>query len=226
MSIKIVAFSDTHMHHRNLILPEGDVLVFAGDMLTCGYKFQEVKDFADWFSEQPHQYKIVVAGNHDRVFESSRAICTRYFAQSVMYLEDTGVAIEGFNFYGSPWTPEFNGWAFGLTDEQLERKWRGIPDVDVLITHGPPYGILDKLTPYGHLGDKELAKKVVSTKPMLHIFGHIHGSTGIGMDVFDDLKSPMSSYYHLRAGTVYHNVSICDESYKPVNEPRVIEIEK
>jgi Icc-related predicted phosphoesterase len=225
--VKIVAFSDTHSHHRDVTVPDGDVLVFAGDFMTCGRRYAEVVSFADWFMKQPHKHKVLVVGNHDRLFESQFPMCLGEFRNrgNVSYLHDSGTTIDGVKFWGSPVQPWFCDWAFNVhRGAPIKKHWDKIPtDTDVLITHGPPWGILDQSVPDGqtsswgsqliihpseHLGCEELAIAVNRVKPVVNIFGHIHGSYG----------------KVLKDGTWYHNVAICDEQYNPVNEPHVIEL--
>lgn len=224
--MKLVAFSDTHTFHGQVTVPNGDVLIFAGDLMGSGYKHIEVKDFADWFNKLPHKYKIVVAGNHDRLFETNPTWCKDRFGLDVYYLQDDFIIIDGVKFYGSPVQPWFCAWAFNVPRGAAIREyWDRIPpDTDVLITHGPPYGVCDQIVPAGemlyksnrillpteHLGCEELAKVVEIVKPKIHIFGHIHG--GAGTMIKDD--------------TAFHNVAVCNESYRPVNEPHVIEIDE
>ena len=221
--IKLVVLSDTHGHHRSVEIPDGDVLVFAGDFMTSGYKHQEVKDFGKWFSNQPHRYKILVSGNHDRMVESFPQYCLEKFSKNVIYLQDSGCEINGWNFWGSPFQPEFNNWAFNVPRGTLIRKhWDLIPnDTDILITHGPPYGVLDQInTPRskyfteGHLGCEELSKVVNNISPIVHIFGHIHGGYGQLITCYGE-----DNY------SAFYNASICNEEYKPVNKPHVIELE-
>ena len=223
--MKIVAFSDTHGHHREVSLPDGDVLVFAGDLMTCGRKFNEVVSFADWFMGQPHKHKILVAGNHDRLFETQRPMCVGEFSNRgyVNYLQDSGCEIDGVKFWGSPYQPWFYDWAFNVyRGPEIKKHWDKIPEgTDVLITHGPAMGHLDQSVPKGlvsswsstfivpateHVGCEELDIAVQVIRPKVHIFGHIHGSYGVE-------ETP---------NTNFHNVAICDEQYNPVNQPHQI----
>lgn len=212
--MRIVALSDTHAHHGRVTVPDGDVFVFAGDLMTCGRRWEEVVSFGQWFSSQPHQHKILVAGNHDRLFESRLGVCLSEFS-NVTYLQDSRTEIEGVKFWGSPYQPEFYNWAFNVRRGQaIKKHWDLIPqDTDVLITHGPPYGILDQMAPGGqwgtdHLGCEELSKQFARISPRVHIFGHIHGSYGVYKD-----------------GISFYNVAICDEEYRPVNPVTVIDYE-
>jgi len=129
----------------------------------------------------------------------------------VHYLEDSGIEIDGVSFWGSPWQPEFNHWAFNLyRGEQLAQKWALIPDdTDVLITHGPPLGILDFVPSGEHVGCEDL-KNRVDQMPSLkaHIFGHIHYSYGMVA----------------RNGKYFVNAANCSEEYEAVNVPIAIDI--
>ena len=221
--LKIIALSDTHTFHRKVTVPDGDVLVYAGDLMGSGYRHDEVKDFAKWWNNLPHANKILVAGNHDRMFQGNLDYCLDKFSGTT-YLQDSEVVIDGVKFYGSPWQPEFYNWAFNVPrGTEIKKYWDKIPDdVDCLITHGPPYGILDQIIsdnhiwrsdilvhPTEHLGCEELDKQVAERiKPKVHIFGHIHGGYG----------------YYKNKVTRFYNVSICDERYFPVNPVTVIEV--
>jgi len=210
--MKIVTLSDTHTHHREVDVPDGDVLVVAGDFTSTGTAYQ-IGAFNAWLHELPHQYKIVVAGNHDCGFEDN-PYPSRILLNSCVYLQDSSIVINGIKFYGSPWQPEFCNWAFNLPrGEKLKARWDMIPDnTDVLITHGPPSGILDSnIAPDDtrvNFGCEDLYNAVIDLEPKYHIFGHIHGSYG-------QLKEE---------STTYVNSCICDEAYKPVNKPHVLEI--
>ena len=214
--MRVVALSDTHGWHHKVIVPDGDMVIFAGDAMTSGYKFGEYKDFAEWFSNLPHKYKIVIGGNHDRVLESSERICLNYFKEDVIYLKDSGAEVAGKLFWGSPYQPEFCNWAFNVQrGAEIKKHWDLIhPDTDVLITHGPPMGILDQTIGWEsqHVGCEELKKAVQDINPLHHIFGHIHA--GYGMDIDHTVPSR----------TIFRNVSICDEAYIPVNTPHVFDL--
>lgn len=211
--MKIVCISDTHGLHSKLTMPPGDVLVVAGDF--CGYgTLPEISSFAYWLRQQPYRSIIVVAGNHDGPFEQQRVAALEalglerrmfYPSDRLIYLEDDGIEIGGLLFYGSPWTPEFYDWAFNLPrGEALARKWALIPEnTDVLITHGPPYGVRD-YTPYGKskAGCADLAERLQVVKPRLHVFGHLHSGYGIT----DHGPQAGRQQYSV-------NAAMCDEAY-------------
>jgi len=209
---KIVCLSDTHNYNEQIAVPGGDILIHAGDATMQG-SASEILLFNRWFKKLPHAHKIFVAGNHDWLFETSNQFARTLLDSSIYYLQDSFVEIENLKIYGSPWQPRFFDWAFNLTrGAELAEKWKLIPDeTDILITHGPPFGILDEV-PRQHFientGCEELKKRVETIKPKLHIFGHIHCGYGT-MEKF---------------GVKFLNASNCDESYEPTNPPVVIDL--
>jgi Icc-related predicted phosphoesterase len=208
---RIVALSDTHNQQFSVQLPEGDILIHAGDLTGTGsiYQFLHV---AEWFKEQKDKFKhrIMIGGNHDFGLQNNKGAILSLFDPDVIYLEDRAITIDGIKIYGSPYTPEFNNWAFMRKDEELARHWDNIPDdVDVLVTHGPPYSILDTTQEGLNVGSKTLYDRIKQLKKLKHhIFGHIHESHG---DItIDDVQ--------------FHNVSLVNRAYKLLNVPRVIDI--
>ncbi len=180
VTVKLVCISDTHNLHNQMTLPDGDVLVHAGDFCDKG-TIAEIRDFAAWLARQPHKHKIVVAGNHDFPFEQTPETAEALF-ESVTYLRDQSVVIDGIKFYGSPWQPRFFDWAFNLDrGEPLREKWRLIPDdTDVLVTHGPMHGTGDVTSRGMAVGCEDLRDEIETRiKPRCHIYGHIHESRGI-----------------------------------------------
>jgi Icc-related predicted phosphoesterase len=200
--MRIVVISDTHGLHNGIEdLPAGDVLVHAGDFMNSGYDPKDVLSFNRWLGEQPFKHRVVCAGNHDRYFQNSPHEA-RFFLTNATYLENTGVTIDNVTFWGSPYTPEFLNWAFMYTRGSGAKYWDQIPDgLDVLITHGPPFGILDQVTPDGeHLGCAELLESVEQKRPRVHLFGHIHGGAGI-------FESDVTRFV---------NAAYLNEQYKPL----------
>lgn len=210
---KIVCLSDTHNCNEQIAVPDGDILIHAGDATVRGTQY-EVEEFLIWFSSLPHKYKIFVAGNHDWLFENDNRFARLLVANfNIKYLQDSSVEIEGFKIYGSPWQPRFYDWAFNLmSGAEIAEKWKLIPDeTDILITHGPPHGILDEVRRkffVENTGCEELRKKVEEIRPKLHIFGHIH--CGYGQTE--------------KFGVKFVNASNCDESYEPTQSPIVIDL--
>ena len=201
-------------------VPDGDVLLHAGDIMNSGHNSADVFNFLDWFGSFKHKHKIFIAGNHDRLFQSDpdkvadiiRMKNRTLRKGKITYLQDSEVVIDGVKFYGSPWQPEFCNWAFNVyTSEELRNIWAKIPDdTDVLITHGPAFGILD-FTVYDRksVGCRELANRIKTIKPMLHVCGHIHEA--YGAIVVDH--------------TTYVNASICTLQYRPINVPLVFDFD-
>jgi predicted phosphodiesterase len=215
--MKLVPISDTHSFHRKVNVPEGDVLICCGDITGRG-EMAIIEDFVDWMKEQPHRNKLVVFGNHEKGMEKGykREPALALLREAgIIYLEDSGVEIDGIHFWGSPWQPLFYSWEFNLPrGKALAEKWALIPNsTDVLITHGPPFNILDEAPrDFGsteHCGCEELAKRVFELPNLkAHFFGHIHYSHG--QQEINGIK--------------FVNAAICTEDYKPTNPPIVVEI--
>jgi predicted phosphohydrolase len=211
LNMRIVCISDTHLAHRDttLPIPDGDLLIHAGDGTLEG-SIQETTHFLRWLSDLPHRNKILIAGNHDWLFQMQSLLARSLVPAGISYLEDSAAEIEGLKVYGSPWQPEFLNWAFNLPrGPRLRQRWNQIPaKTDILVTHGPPAGILDQ-TPNGeHVGCIDLLDAVERLKPKLHVFGHVHhsyGSTDVGC-------------------TRYVNASLCDEDYQPTNLPVIVDL--
>jgi Icc-related predicted phosphoesterase len=215
--MRIVCLSDTHNCNAQIEVPDGDVLIHAGDATIRGTEL-EVEEFLSWFSALPHRHKIFVAGNHDWLYETQNRYARLRTANfKIKYLQDSATEIEGLKIYGSPWQPRFFDWAFNLSrGAELAEKWKLIPDeIDILITHCPPHGILDEV-PKKHgtenAGCEELRIRVEeissSGKLKLHVFGHIHCGYGTAEEF----------------GIKFVNASNCDESYAPTQPPIVVEI--
>ncbi len=179
--MKITAFSDTHMLHQKVEIPNADILIFAGDMSVCR-TLQDVAGFNTFLKSLPHKYKVVVGGNHDHLLASSPDL-GRKLLQDAIYLQDESIVIEGIKIYGAPWQPIFNTNAcdaFALSrGKVIRKKWALIPqDTDILITHSPPSGIMDEDGGVSH-GCSDLLEAVQRIAPQFHIFGHIHNHNGM-----------------------------------------------
>ena len=205
--MRLVLISDTHNQQEKVRVPDGDVLVHAGDFTMKGTE-AEVAAFGEWLGRTSHPHKVVIAGNHDFLFEADPDRARSLFPPNAHYLFESEVTIDGLRFWGAPWQPWFLDWAFNLQrGPELAAKWALIPDgIDVLITHGPPFGIGDRTWKGENVGCEELLKAVRRTKPRLSVFGHIHEGYG----VHEGDKA---------------NPSICDERYRVVNDPIVIDLE-
>lgn len=215
--MRIVCISDTHNCNEQIAVPDGDLLIHSGDATVKGTD-NEVIEFAYWFSRLPHKRKLFIAGNHDWLFELDNRTARFILSDSnIFYLQDSAVEIDGLKIYGSPWQPRFFDWAFNLNrGPELAEKWAIIPnDIDILITHGPPNGILDAVPrSWGidYTGCEELRKRVEEIasygRLKLHVFGHIHCGYGV----------------HEEYGVKFVNASTCDEQYDPSQPPIVIDI--
>jgi len=208
--MKICIISDTHNKYNQLVMPDADMIIHCGDATSVGYEY-EVKNFFKWFSKlKQYKYKIVIAGNHDWFYERTPQFIREVVPNNVTYLEDSGAEIEGIKFYGTPVQLEFCNWAFNRSEEKLAKYWEAIPDdTDVVITHSPPFNILDYSPMCGHKGSPSLANEItMRIKPKIHCFGHIHHSHGV---VEQD-------------GIKFVNASVLNDSYELVFEPIVVEI--
>jgi Icc-related predicted phosphoesterase len=213
---KVLCISDTHSKH-NLIpkewLEPADIIIHAGDISNVG-SFLDIEHFCMWFSSlDQYKHKIFIAGNHDWSFQTSpdhtADILSRF--PNITYLQDSSVTVEGLKIYGSPWQPEFCDWAFNLprNGEQLEEKWNAIDvDTDILITHGPAWGMLDIAPGNLRVGCEVLTEKIANSKIRTHICGHIHHSYGEMM----------------RDWTHYINAATLNERYEVQNPPIIFEI--
>lgn len=231
--MKFVAISDTHTLHHHLVLPSADVIIHAGDITSSGSK-KEVISFLEWFSQLDYPHKVMIAGNHDFFFDYHWNAYTSLGKQrhynkvvdfsdiqellvkypSITYLEDSGTTINGIKIWGSPITPWFHDWAFnrerGL---DIKKHWDLIPlDTDILVTHGPPFGISDLVyRDQESVGCEELAKVLAQIHPKVHIFGHIHEGYG----VWDSLDYPTTQFINASSVNIY---------YETTNDPIVFNV--
>ena len=201
--MKIHAISDTHCKHSHYTMPGGDILVHSGDCTNHGW-LEEAINFLNWFEKQDYSYLILVPGNHDWIFETHRALMeAECRTRNITLLNDSGITIEGLNFWGSPVQPRYCDLAFNRDrGEDIRRHWDLIPvDTDILITHGPPAGILD-VNPRGQMiGCHDLLQQINKTNVRLHIFGHIHWSRGhmkIGDKLFVNAASLSEQHQTVR----------------------------
>lgn len=214
--MKAVLLSDTHGKHDRVKVPPGDLLVYAGDYSHGGV--EDTVAFLRWFARHPHRYKVLISGNHDRLSDEAPSLFRSLVAEhpGVTYLQDSGVEIEGLKVWGSPVTPTFFNWHH-MRDRgaPIRAHWDLIPnDTDLLVTHGPPHGLLD-WSDYGHehAGCRDLYAAILRVEPRWTCHGHIHGGYGTTDLVHDDgLKTRL------------FNASVCDEGYHPNNQPWVVDI--
>lgn len=204
--MKIVCISDTHCQLDKVKVPKGDLLIHAGDLTFQG-KHDEVLKELKIIGSLPHKHKVLICGNHDWLGEWNpelmKSLCTDL---GITYLNEESVVIDSIKIYGAPHQPEFCNWAFNVPrGKELAKIWSKIPDdTNILVTHGPPYGILDVAPRGEHVGCVDLLARIHNLPDLTHhIFGHIHceyGTRTIGQ-------------------VTYVNASTCTEEYKPLNKP-------
>lgn len=210
--MKLCIMSDTHCRRTGIVVPKCDALLHCGDFSMSGTT-DEIVAFNTWLGKQTATHKLVIAGNHDKLFESNPERAKSLLTNAT-YLKDSGVTIGGLKFWGSPYTPTFFQWSFMKNrGDDIRAKWDLIPpDMTggVLITHGPPFGILD-YSEYGKMraGCEDLLEVVQRIKPAIHCFGHLHTSYGMVE----------------RGGTVFLNAAILNDRYKIARQPWVVDID-
>jgi Icc-related predicted phosphoesterase len=217
---RIVAISDIHSNLK-FEVPEADLLLIAGDLCPADHAPHTSIDmqvfwlkgkFKRWLYKQPIKECVSISGNHDWIWEKCSSLVPD-LGEKFHYLQDSEITLFGKKIYGTPWQPPFNDWAFNKEVDRLKLHWDNIPeDVDILLTHCPPYGILDETQhpnyPKEHIGDKNLLDRIKEVKPKLSIYGHNHNKNGIVE----------------QNGITFVNCSMVDESYKLTREPIVLEI--
>ena len=207
--MKLVIVSDSHGRHEDLGTLRGDLLIHCGD---SGNGFTRHADDVDrldaWFGQQRFDRILCIGGNHD--FEiQARAERGGPVFRNAEYLQDQAYEYRGVRFYGSPWTPELVNWAFNLDDDELRNRWELIPDeVEVLITHTPPFGILDRNSSGRNCGCRKLQRRLLDLHPRIHCFGHIHASAG---------TTSMN-------GTTFVNASMVNRRYEIVRAPVELDV--
>lgn len=213
--MRIVCISDTHKKFPEV--PDGDVLIHSGDF-SFRASILDTTEFNEWLGSLPHPNKIFIPGNHDTLFERDEAMA-RSILTNAITLINQGIDINGIKIWGSPWTPTFGKWHFMGHETKLGQIWGMIPDnTDILVTHGPPHGILDEVIYYDnrtgehgvrHCGSTTLRDHVIRIKkPKYHIFGHIHPGYG-ELDMY---------------GVKFINAALLDDRYELVNRPIVFDI--
>ncbi|KAG9406145.1 hypothetical protein AC1031_002480 [Aphanomyces cochlioides] len=228
-TIRFVCISDTHGKHAQLALPPGDVLIHAGDFSRRG-TLDEIQSFNEWLGTLPYRCKIVIAGNHELAFDEKEypnywktwhtsfqdPAQAKKLLTNCEYLEHASTEVDGVKIFGSPYTMPIAGrdMAFNVPrGEAAAALWKTVPaDTDILVTHGPPLGILDKVMHNGsHVGDEDLLKQILTRiRPKVHIFGHIHegyGKTVVGT-------------------TTFFNAAIMTYLRQPSNTPWVVDLPK
>ena len=153
------------------------MLIHAGDITFFSHQPAVLDDFNDWLGEQPHRYKVVIPGNHDSLLTLPEYPST---ITNAHLLINSGIELGGLRIWGSPVTTHADV-AFGMPDlNERARLYSRIPDeLDVLVTHGPPFRVLDSAPGESHHGGcPQLRAAVIQKQPRLHVFGHVHAGYG------------------------------------------------
>lgn len=215
--MRLVVTSDTHYPVVEGTIPDGTIFVHAGDLMQNGYE-SEWKPCLEWIAKLPHKIKILVAGNHDFHF-------VNYPGPALQDMRKIGVIVLGIpgntSYYkytlpnglimgGCPYVTGLDRWAFNTTEEKVENFLNSMGRVDILVTHSPAYGYLDKLSYFNeHVGIKAYNDYLLKWSPLLMFNGHVHEGYG-------GIVHP--------SGTKIFNVAMCDRKYKHSNPPMVIDL--
>ena len=241
--VRVVCISDTHGYHRQIRdLPMGDILVHAGDFTYFGKRLQQLErqDFHTWLSELPHPYKILVAGNHEECLDpvlNKEAAAARAWLESrpgfrqlpragqeavpgCYYLDNQGLTVLGLKLYGAPEQPDYGHMGFNRSHKELLAIWDLVPaDVQLLVTHGPPFGISDEMPAGPHFsgmsneGCRALAQRIRRLRDLrLHVFGHIHPAYGV------------MEGHRINKQVTFVNAALANHQHRPVVPPIVIDV--
>jgi Icc-related predicted phosphoesterase len=199
--MRIVCISDTHMHHKKIVMPSCDMIIHAGDFTYHG-ELDEVRKFLKWFGEQKAKHKILICGNHEVEINNHPPQLLKYMCENegINLLNNTHTVIEGLTIFGSPNSLKFgNGWAYNSTETELADIYNSIlPDTDIVVTHGPAWMYLDKTLSGERVGSQSLTSRLRELDNLkLHVTGHIHEDRGI----------------LYRSGRLTVNASICGIPY-------------
>eukprot|EP00466_Bigelowiella_natans_P013018 jgi/Bigna1/53476/estExt_Genewise1Plus.C_200036 len=230
--VRFVCISDTHNDHKRIKVPDGDVLLHAGDFTKFGTE-KEIFEFNRWLGTLPHRHKIVVSGNHDLTMdtgfydrewrkwhdEKQDSVKAKAFLTNCRYLENEGIEIDGVRVFATPNMPKDSGrlWAWNRSSHHLSEFWEKklVPQmgkVDVLLTHSPPRGVLDRCWSGHRVGSRPLLAGLRRLKPKFCVFGHIHEDYGVKVEEV--------------SGTVCINAASCTMLGAARHEPIVFDISK
>ncbi|KAG2394265.1 hypothetical protein C9374_004029 [Naegleria lovaniensis] len=221
--LKLVHMSDSHQFHEHLKnFPEGDIFIHSAIFLI--------------------RVKIVIFGNHDIGFNGiSPEFVQNNVLTNAIYLQDQSVIIKYkgkqlLKIYGTPWTSSRN-MGFSMNRKDIEQKWNDIPnDIDVLVTHLPPFGIMDLASGTEpqhycdyckknhcykrHWGNEALRKRSIQlneqAKLKAHLFGHVHEYHGLELEKQSNATVPL----------IYSNgASVANHNDNDVRDLNVIELD-
>lgn len=208
--MKVYAVSD--LHGTLPEIPECDLLILGGDYNPYNrltHQAAYMNDvFRPWLDQVPAKEIVAIAGNHDFIFQQNRPDLLPELRWH--YLQDSGIELLGLKIWGTPWTPTFYKWAFMKDDQDLVECFAYMPqDLDILISHGPPRGILDKNRGGYSCGSQSLLNAILDNRPKHTVFGHIHEAYG---------------HFNLD-GQKFYNVSQLDDTYRLRRGPTLIEVD-
>jgi hypothetical protein len=232
--MRIVALSDQHGHLPEI--PPCDLLIVAGDVcpdLVGGHLARDRPErqrawfdahARPWLSNAPATHKILTWGNHDFCgqacsFDHDAPPAASSTELQIVLDRGTrvparGAAGQSISIWATPWSHEFESWAFMKSRAELAEMYASIPSgIDILVSHQPPLGHGDAYDDAAtgevvHLGSRELLDAIRRVKPRLVICGHFHGGYGCS----------------IHAGVAIHNVSVVDDQYRMVRSPTIIDI--
>ena len=206
---RIVMVSDTHDKYGELTqMPKGDILLMAGDLTFHG-RPDELGRLNEWLDRQDYNHKVLIPGNHDLTFESMWDVAHRLVPAADAILNQEMYDADGLKIWGEPRQPWFYDWAFNVPRDRMKTEvWDKVPDnIDVLLTHGPPWGAGD-ICRSGHVGCVAQRDYILEKRPRLVVCGHIHSGAGM----------------YILGNTTVVNASVVDEEYHVVRRPVVIDM--
>lgn len=216
--MKIWFISDTHSLHNQLEIPEDvDMVIHSGDASVYKELLMndgEMRNFVKWFSNLNIKHKLFIPGNHDTSIEAGMTKKADLAKLGITMLIDESITIEGIKIFGSPYTPSFgHGWAYNSARHKIQKHWELIErDTDIVVTHGPPKGVLDLTRSNDLAGCKNLLNTIERIQPEIVSFGHIHEEGGRKLQ---DLKFPK---------TTFLNSAVVDLGYNIINNGHIITI--
>lgn len=214
-SMKLVCVSDTHGQEAKLSVPDGDILVHCGDFSNMGTE-KELISFAGWLKRQPHKQIFISPGNHDGLTQENPARAKEILENSrpgVRLMLHEAIEFGGLKWFLSPYTQEFSGWWWMAEEEELAQRWAEIPDdTQILVTHGPAFGILDTIEnqPDYHAGSKSLLERIGQLKDLRHFFsGHLHHTNGQSSNI---------------GGIIFTNAAVLNDRNQLCSQPQVFDL--
>lgn len=221
--MKVLFISDPHTKEKFLKIPSDiEMVVCAGNIGTYrnpSMNANGVLDFLAWYRNLSIPHKVLIPGNHDTSIEGG--LIDKKEFDGIHFLQHEMKTVAGLKIFGSPYTPSFgDGWAYNVPRSKLDSYWKSIPeDLDILITHGPPKGILDlTINQDGHpfqCGCKSLLNRIRAVEPRYHVFGHIHTES----------DCPNSGVFkHTQLKTTFINAAIVNLQYELINDGIILDI--